>query len=296
MPYYINGKTHVYGIIGSPVEHSFSPAMQNAAFEEAGLNCVYVPFCPHQDSIGEAVAGIRALGLAGVNVTVPYKEAVIHFLDELTEEAVLFGAVNTIINRQGRLSGHNTDGSGFINDLHHGYGYEPSQGPALVLGAGGSARAVVVSLVRAGCPELALVNRSRERAEKLAAVVAGAVGTDILVYPWEPGNPQLAEFARRAGLVVNCTPVGMSGTTGAGFPLPEELPGKGQLAYDLVYNPPRTPFLIRAAGNGARTANGLGMLLHQGALSFEAWTGHRAPLETMRRALKCQALQICKNA
>ncbi len=281
----INGKTMVYGIIGRPVEHSFSPAMQNAAFKETGLNSIYVPFCPELGQIEAAVAGIRALGLAGVNVTVPYKEAVMPYLDELTEEAVLCGAVNTIINRQGRLTGHNTDGTGLISDLRASCSFEPSRRAALILGAGGSARAVALSLAKAGCREMALVNRNRERARNLAAGVTEATGVTVHVFPWEPGHAQLAEFACRADLLVNCTPVGMSGKPGAQLPLPAELPGQGQLAYDLVYNPPRTPFLLLAEKNGARTANGLGMLLHQGAMAFTAWTGLQAPLEVMRRAL-----------
>ncbi|HBX22304.1 MAG TPA: shikimate dehydrogenase [Desulfotomaculum sp.] len=285
----INGKTKVYGIIGHPVEHSFSPAMQNAAFKETGLNNIYVPFCPAPGQIEAAVAGIRALGLAGVNVTVPYKEAVMPYLDELTEEAVLCGAVNTIINRQSRLTGHNTDGTGFICDLRASCNYEPARGSALILGAGGSARAVTVSLAKAGCRELALVNRNWERAQSLAADVTAATGVTVHVFSWQPGQAELAEFARRAGLLVNCTPVGMSGKPGADLPLPAALPGPGQLAYDLVYNPPRTPFLLQAAKNGARTANGLGMLLHQGAIAFTAWTGLQAPLEVMRQALLEQA-------
>ena len=281
----INGKTAVYGIIGNPVEHSSSPAMHNAAFGQTGLNCVYVPFCPATGAVENAVAGIRGLGIAGVNVTVPFKEAVIPFMDDLTDEAVSCGAVNTIINRGGELTGHNTDGSGFMRDLREEYGYDPSGGPALVLGAGGSARAVVVSLLRAGCNELALVNRGRERALDLARAVYQATGATVRVFPWVAQDDGLACFARRAKLLVNCTPVGLTGKPGGGFPLPDELPGRGQMVYDRVYNPPRTPLLTRAEKNGAVVANGLGMLLHQGALSFEAWTGRRAPLETMRRAL-----------
>ena len=285
----VNGKTVVYGIIGRPVGHSFSPAMQNAAFKETGLNSIYVPFGPEPGQIEAAVAGIRALGLAGVNVTVPYKEAVMPYLDELTEEAVLCGAVNTIINRQGKLTGHNTDGTGFICDLRDSCNFEPAGKSALILGAGGSARAVAVSLAGAGCRELALVNRNRERAQNLAADVTKATGVTVHVFPWEPGRAEPAAYARRAGVLVNCTPVGMSGKPGQDFPLPVGLPGPGQLAYDLVYNPPRTPFLLQAEKNRAQTANGLGMLLHQGALAFTAWTGLQAPLKVMRQALLEQA-------
>ena len=202
---------------------------------------------------------------------------------------MLCGAVNTVINRQGRLTGHNTDGAGFISDLRGSCDFEPSRGPALIMGAGGSARAVAVSLAGAGCRELALVNRNRERALKLAAEVTGTTGVAVQVFPWAPGHAELAEFARGAALLVNCTPVGMSTKPNKEFPLPGELPGQGQLAYDLVYNPPSTPFLLLAEQNRAKTANGLGMLLHQGALAFTAWTGLQAPLEVMRRVLLEQA-------
>ncbi|AGL02068.1 shikimate dehydrogenase [Desulfoscipio gibsoniae] len=285
----IDGETLVYGIIGNPVSHSYSPAMQNAALRALGLNGVYVPFSPGRENLVQAVAGLRALGIAGVNVTVPYKEAVIPYLDELTETAALYGAVNTIVNRQGRLTGHNTDGPGFIKDLRKDYGHDPSRGPALVLGAGGSARAVVIALVQAGCPELALVNRNLDRARALADYVAVKTNFKVQVLEWDSGNRHLAEFVRRAALVVNCTPLGMSGKSGGDWPLPAGLPGSGQLAYDLVYNPPVTPFMARATGNGAAAANGLGMLLHQGALSLEAWTGLTAPLGVMQHALQRQA-------
>lgn len=285
----IDGETAVYGLIGHPVAHSYSPAMHNAALAALGLNGVYVPFGVQPENLVAAVAGLRALGIAGVNVTVPYKEAVIPHLDELAETAILYGAVNTIINRQGRLAGHNTDGPGFIKDLREDHGFEPSQGPALVLGAGGSARAVVMALAQAGCPEVAVVNRNRARAEELAKFVHSTTGFEVLVLQWDPGDRPLADFARRAALVVNCTPLGMSGKVQGDLPLPKGLPGSGQLAYDLVYNPPVTRFLARATANGAAVANGLGMLLHQGVLSFEAWTGLAAPVAVMRRALHRQA-------
>ncbi|TYO95069.1 shikimate dehydrogenase [Desulfallas thermosapovorans] len=284
-----NGETAVYGLIGHPVAHSYSPAMHNAALAALGLNGVYVPFGVQPENLVAAMEGLRALGVAGVNVTIPYKEAVMPHLDELAETAILYGAVNTIINRQGRLAGYNTDGPGFIKDLREDHGFEPSQGPALVLGAGGSARAVVMALAQAGCPEVAVVNRNRARAEELAKSVHSKTGLQVLALQWDPGDRLLAGFARRAALVVNCTPLGMSGQVRGDLPLPRGVPGSGQLAYDLVYNPPVTRFLARSAANGAVVANGLGMLLHQGVLSFEAWTGLAAPVAVMRRALYRQA-------
>ncbi|SFH36122.1 shikimate dehydrogenase [Desulfotomaculum arcticum] len=281
-----DGKTRVYSLLGYPVEHSFSPAMQNAAFKSAGLNSVYVPFSPESEKLAAAIAGIRALGIAGANVTVPHKEAVIPLLDNLTEIAMTYGAVNTIVNRGGSLTGHNTDGEGFIQALKKDCGFDPAGGTAVVFGAGGAARAVALALARSGCPGMALVNRSTAKAEKIAGFVCEAIGVQAEVFEWKAGNKELAVWAQKAALMVNCTSIGMSGGAEAAFPLPDELPGSGQLAYDVVYNPTHTVFMQRAERNGAATANGLSMLLRQGALSFEFWTGLTAPLEVMRNALE----------
>lgn len=285
----IDGKTVVYGIIGNPVTHSYSPAMQTAALRELGLNGVYVPFETKSVYIAEAVAGLRALGIAGANVTVPYKEIVRLYMDELDDSVNLYGVVNTIVNRQGRLIGYNTDGPGFIKALQEDQGYDPARGPAMILGAGGAARAVATALAKAGCPELAVVNRHPNRAIALAKTLHAQTGFTAHVLPWDAFDQEMADFARQAKLVVNCTPLGMSGHEAGDWPLPEGLPGKGQLAFDLVYNPTETPFMTRAAANGAAVANGLGMLLHQGALALEAWTGLQAPLAVMRQVLHRQA-------
>jgi len=285
----IDGKTLVYGIIGHPVAHSYSPAMQNAALIELGLNGVYVPFDATPMHVAEAVAGLRALGIAGANVTVPYKEIVKLYMDELAESADFYGVVNTVVNRQGRLIGHNTDGPGFIKALREDQGYDPACGSALLLGAGGAARAVAMALVQAGCPELGVVNRDRNRALSLAQMLHAKTGFTPWVLPWEAGVQELTDLAQQSTLVVNCTTLGMYGHEAGDWPLPDELPGPGQLAYDLVYNPTETPFMARATANGARVDNGLGMLLHQGALALELWTGLSAPVNIMRQALQRQA-------
>jgi len=290
----INGSTAVYGIIGYPVAHSFSPAVQNAALEALGLNGVYLPFSPRPENLQQALEGLRALGIVGANVTVPYKEAVIEYLDQVDTSASVYGAVNTIVNRQGELIGYNTDGAGFIRDLSEQYALVPKEYSALIIGAGGAARAVTTALAQAGCQSLALVNRHGERAIVLAQELSTKTGLTIQTLPWEAQDPQLVSFARQANLVINCTSAGMAvsakdGESGAqsniDWPLPKGLPAFGQLAYDLVYNPPVTPFMTRALANGAKATNGLGMLLHQGALALELWTGLSAPLEVMRKAL-----------
>jgi shikimate dehydrogenase len=276
----ITGKTRVIGIIGSPVEHSLSPAMHNAAFRQLKLDIVYVPFHVQPSQLPGAMAGVRALGVSGLNVTVPHKEAVIPLLDGLSPEARRLGAVNTVVRRGTRLLGHNTDSRGFLAALRASR--IPVAGrSALVIGAGGSARAVVAALAAARCRRTTIVNRTAERAARLAQEFRRGrrAVTDA---PW----PLLLDRTFLGGLdvIVNCTPMGLGGQ------------GLDALAYDatapqcvfvdLVYGAAPTPFLRRARALGRRTQDGLGMLLHQGALAFTLWTGRRAPLATMASALR----------
>ena len=291
----INGSTLVYGVIGYPVAHSFSPAVQNAAFNVLGLNSVYIPFSPAPEYLAQAISGIKTLGISGVNITIPYKEAVMTYLDEIDPDALAYGAVNTIVNRQGVLVGYNTDGPGLIKDLQVGHGFVPEKGAVLILGAGGAARAAVVSLARAGCRSIVLVNRNKERSKALAKELSGKTGLTIPALPWDKNNPQLTSYLANANLIVNCTSAGMAARADfrdggqkaneINWPLADGLPVAGQLAYDLVYNPPQTSFMLRAQSSGAKAANGLGMLLYQGALALELWTGLSAPLKVMREAL-----------
>lgn len=288
MNYLISGRTRVCGLIGYPVEHSFSPAMHNAAFAHLRLDYVYVAFPVKPEDLKDALWGIRALNLAGVNVTVPHKEKVIPFLDELAEGARLIGAVNTVECRGGRLVGHNTDGAGFVRFLTTEAGFDPQGKRALILGAGGAARAVAVYLALSGARELVVANRSHARAEELAGLLNERTPARATALPWSAGGEGAAEMAEAAAasdLIVQTTPLGMhpAESTCPAFPFAVLRPG--QVVVDLVYNPPRTLFMERAARAGARVYNGLGMLLHQGALAFELWTGHKAPLEVMRKAL-----------
>lgn len=283
----INGRTKVCGLFGFPVGHSFSPAMHNAAFQALALDYVYVPFAVAPDSLPAAVAAIKALGLAGVNVTVPHKQAVLPLLDELTEEARLIGAVNTIVPSAGRLRGDNTDGRGFLRALHEKAGFIPAGKTVLILGAGGAARAVAVQLALAGVRKIYLCNRAARRAAELAGLLVENTGVPVEVVAW-PGDTTLAELAgvlRAADLVVQATPLGMCPEQASTVPLPFSSFRAGQVACDLVYNPAETLFMQRAGQAGATVLNGLGMLLHQGALSFTLWTGKAAPVKVMREAL-----------
>ena len=280
----IGGATTLVGLIGRPVAHSVSPAMHNAAFARLGLDWRYVPLPvePRAQAVGEAVRGLRALGLRGANVTVPHKQAVIPFLDRLGPAAAAIGAVNTItVEHDGTLTGDNTDAPGFVADLR-AHGVAPAGRRVLVLGAGGSARAVVYGLAEAGAAQITVLNRTPERAADLVASLQPAFPACTLASGSRPGD--LARCAPEAQIIVNCTSLGMSPVIDAS-PWEDDVPlAPDQMVYDLVYNPPHTRFMAQAAAAGARAVGGLGMLIRQGALSFERWTGLHAPLDAMRAA------------
>lgn len=279
----ITGKTKVFGIFGYPVEHSASPLMHNAAFEACGLDCVYVPFPVPPGQLKAAVAGVRAMGLGGVNVTIPHKEAVAEILDDISPEAKLTGAVNTIINTDGRLTGYNTDGRGFLRSLEEEAGFLVQGKTVLILGAGGAARGVAVQLALAGAEKITIANRRPERSTAIADVVAGNTGAAAEVN--DLAEKALAGAITAADLIVNTTPLGMFPGTEAMPPLPVELLGNRHLVADLIYNPTETTLLQKARAAGAQTLGGLGMLLYQGAIAFELWTGQKAPVSIMRQAL-----------
>jgi shikimate dehydrogenase len=288
----ISAKTILVGLIGWPVSHSVSPAMHNAAFAALGLDWRYVPLPvdPAQpDAVGDAVRGMRALGLRGINVTVPHKEAVLPFLDRIEPAAQAMRAVNTIaVESDGALTGDNTDAPGFIADLRE-HGVDPSGLDVLVLGAGGSARAIVYGLAQAGARRITIANRSVERAQLLIDDLrAFLAATTAAVTPLPDG---LAHAATTADLIVNCTSLGMTPrheTT----PWPHDLALRPtQIVYDLVYNPADTQLLHQASAQGARAIGGLGMLIWQGALAFERWTGERAPVTVMRSAAEAELAQ-----
>ena len=285
----ITGKTILVGLFGYPVGHSVSPAMHNAAFAELGMNWCYVPLpvaTEPAERIGEAVRGLRAMGFRGANVTVPHKQNVMPFLDKLTEAASAIGAVNTIIvENDGTLIGDNTDAPGFIADLH-AHHVDPKGKRVAVLGAGGSARAVVYGLAEAGAREIMLFNRTRDRAEVLAAEMWGRFPNTRFVAHELPGDiPGTAEYAE---LIVNCTSLGMTPKID-GLPWDEKVPfSASQVVYDLVYNPVETRLLALARGDGATVINGLGMLIWQAALAFERWTGQKPFVHVMTEAALMQ--------
>ena len=283
----IDGQTQLVGVMGWPVEHSLSPVMHNAAFDALGMNWRYVAFPVRPGQLGEAIEGLKALGFRGTNVTVPHKEAVISHLDQIPPRVKQFGAVNTIIvdrdeKGQCTLSGENTDVQGFVHALAQ-QGFDVKGQRVLIVGAGGGARGVVYGLRGAGAASVMVLNRTPERAEALVADLsaqghATRLGSAAL-------TPEALEgYAADVDLLVNTTTVGMWPHT-EGSVWPERRPLPPHLAVcDLVYRPLETRLLQQARAAGALVLDGLGMLIAQGALSFEMWTGAWPPEDVMRAA------------
>jgi shikimate dehydrogenase len=279
----VTGKTRVAGIIGFPVAHSLSPVMHNAAFAALGLDWVYVPFPVPPEGLQAAVAGLRALGVAGFSVTIPHKVAILPFLDRISPEAELIGAVNTVALRDGLLTGFNTDGIGLLAALAGKLGFSASGRSILVLGAGGAARSAVVALAGAGALRIDVANRSPEGADTLVRSVSGRLpGCALVAHSLESlARPQ---YLNAFDLIVNTTSVGMKGDSFRGLILSGLKPGL--VVYDMVYAPPVTPLLAQAESCGITAANGLGMLVAQGEAAFAIWTGVAAPGGCMERALQ----------
>jgi shikimate dehydrogenase len=272
--------TRVVGIIGDPVRHSLSPALHNAAFAALDLDWVYLAFPVAEGEVEVALDGMRALGLEGLSVTMPHKQAVAAKVDRLSPAARRLGAVNTVVRRGRELVGETTDGDGFILALANDEGWDPAGRRCAVLGTGGGARAVVLALAEAGAAEVAVIGRRPEAVEAAVSLAgpAGVAGT--------------IERVATADLVVNATPVGMAGLVGLDGRLSSDLPfeltgdrlAAGQVVVDLIYTPRSTPLLSEARARGALAVNGLGMLIHQAALQFRLWTGEEPPLEAMSAA------------
>jgi len=272
----LSGRTRIYGIIGCPVEHSFSPLMQNAAFDALKIDARYLAFSVKPEQIPQAIAGIRALNIHGVNVTVPHKSSVISCLDEISPLAKLIGAVNTIKNVRGRLIGTNTDVSGFIRSLET-LNFSPKHKSIALLGAGGSARAVLAGLADAGATCIFIHNRTVGRAESL-----------VTKFSQKFPDTQLKSVSVKTiletplDLLVNTTTVGMETDSS---PLDLSQCRKIKHLADLIYSPPQTRLLKQAEELGIPAINGMGMLLYQGCDAFTFWTAQPAPETVMQEQL-----------
>lgn len=267
----LSGTTKITGLFGYPVEHTLSPAMHNAAFEALGIDYCYVAFPVHPDYLKDAVRSIRALNLSGVNVTIPHKETVIPFLDEVDEEASFIGAVNTIVNSQGSLIGYNTDGRGFIQSLSES-GILIEGKVVLVLGAGGASRAISY-YVSQKATELILFDIDTGKTKKLMH--------DLKKIRDNISSVENIVTAERYDIIINATPLGLKNEDP--LPLHTSLLNPNQTVCDLIYQ--KTQLLEDASQKGCATLNGLGMLLWQGVFAFELWTGKKPPVDVMRNAL-----------
>ncbi|MFC4766283.1 shikimate dehydrogenase [Effusibacillus consociatus] len=267
------------GLFGHPVRHSRSPQMQNAAFREKGLSFVYTVFDVLPERLEAAVESIRVLGMRGVNVTIPHKVDVMNYLDRITPEAEMIGAVNTIVNENGELVGHNTDGSGYVRSLIEETALSLPESKVLILGAGGASRAVAVSMALKGVKEIFIANRTREKGDELAARIASYCPAHSVSYE------DLPSLTNQVQLVINTTSVGMSPNIEE-TPIDPSLLHEGLVVSDLIYNPRETLLLKEARQRGAQTHGGLGMFIYQGAEAFTLWTGVEAPIEVMRKQLE----------
>ena len=267
----ITGRTKITGIFGYPVDHTLSPAMHNASFEALGLDYCYIPLPVHPDNLADAVQAIRALNIAGVNITVPHKEKVIPLLDTVDKEALFIGAVNTIVNSEGRLAGYNTDGKGFMQSLDEN-GISVQNKKILIAGAGGAARAVSYYLCMKA-KNIFLYGRTKMKADQLADDLKKIQNNISTV----DNTFNIGDY----DIIINATPLGLK--EGDALPFDTKQLRPEQVVCDLIYK--QTPLLREASKKGCITLNGLGMLLWQGVLAFELWTGKKPPVEVMRNAL-----------
>jgi len=279
----VNGNTRVFAVLGDPIEQSLSPVMYNAAFSALGMDCVYIALKVKKSQLAEAVQGLKDKGIQGGNVTMPLKREIIPYLDELTKEAHLIGAVNTLYWHEGRLWGDNTDGTGFLKALLITKPDLLKLNGALLLGAGGAARAIGVILALAGMKNFTIVNRTREKAKELASLLE-SLGAIASVREWQSEGIKDAFYENR--LLINTTPLGMHSQEKEGLPIVEKWFNKEQFVVDLIYKPRETLFLQKAKLRGCQTLNGLSMLLYQGMIAFEKWSGQKAPQEAMANALE----------
>jgi shikimate dehydrogenase len=280
----IKATTKIYGIFGHPVHHSLSPAMHNSAFSALGLDCVYVAFDVSPGEIDKAAQAIRTLGIKGINITIPHKESIIPHLDKIAPDAELMGAVNTVKNDGGELAGYNTDVGGFLRAVEEDLGIKPKGLSVLLAGAGGAARAVISAFCMNGAERIYIANRTYDKGMKLASEF-GKKFKKIKIEPVALDDEKaIRAKLTEADILVNSTSAGMEGRETIDLPL--DALKKSAAVYDLVYKPRETSLVKEARRLGHRASGGLGMLLYQGALSFEIWTGRDAPVSVMRKAIE----------
>ncbi len=276
----ISGETKNLGVIGWPIVHSLSPAMQAAAIRAAGIDYAYIAMPVHPEALTQAVAGLRSLGFRGFNVTIPHKTAIIECLDKIDEDARRIGAVNTVVIEDGRLSGHNTDVTGFLRGLSR-QGMTVRGKRAALFGAGGAARAVIWGLAKEGAERITVGVRDEMKARAALADLASVVNLEV--FSWE--DTAFRDALKNAALLVNSTPLGMTPKLEAIPPVDWNLVQPSAFVYDIIYTPARTRFLQEAEARGHRVLNGTSMLVGQGAEALALWTGIQPDEAAMERAL-----------
>lgn len=276
----ITGTTKTVGILGYPVGHSLSPLMHNAAFAALELDYTYIPLPVHPDDLGQAVAGLKTMGFVGANVTIPHKVSIMPYLDELDRSAELVGAVNTLVIKKGRCIGYNTDAQGFIQSLT-AKNITMKGKNAVIMGAGGAARAVACGLIEHGIDRIMIGTRSAVKAQEFVKLFPA--GNPLQGCDWQ--EQLFTDALGQCDILINCTPIGMSSTNQIALPINWQNVKIGASVCDLIYNPPLTQFLTDAQNRGHIVISGAGMLVEQGALAFELWTGETAPRNIMSEIL-----------
>lgn len=276
-----NYKAELVGVFGHPVAENPTIVMQEAAFLALGLNWRYLTIEVYPEDLADAVKGLRAFNMAGINLTIPHKVNILQYLDEVAKDAQLMGAVNTVRRVGDKLIGENTDGKGFLRSLVEDAGVDPVSKRVVVLGAGGAARAITVELALAGAAHITVVNRSEERGRELVELLNSRTPTSAEFIAWR------GTYALPPGtnVLVNATSIGLYPNVDDRPDIDYDAIASNMVVCDVIPNPPRTPFLKEAAARSAQTLDGLGMLVYQGAIAFKMWTGQEAPVEVMHRAL-----------
>jgi shikimate dehydrogenase len=275
-------RAELVGAFGDPIDENPTGIMQEAAFEAAGLNWRYLLLRVTAEDLSSAISGLRAMRFRGINLTIPHKVAVLRYLDEVAPDAALIGAVNTVRRSADRLIGENTDGKGFLRSVCEDTRVDPSGKRIVFLGAGGAARAMSVELALAGASHITIVNRTQSRGEELVRTLNVRTPAKAEFVQWVGDYPVPPE----ADILVNATSIGLYPNTGDKPPVMMATVGPGLLVCDVIPNPPQTAFLTSAAARGARTLDGLGMLVYQGAIAFKLWTGLEPSIPVMRQALE----------
>ncbi|MBU1598727.1 shikimate dehydrogenase [bacterium] len=281
----ITGKTKIVGLMGYPVSHTISPAIHNAAFSTLGLDWIYLPFEVRPEYLKEAIFGLKPLGMAGVNITIPHKVQALAYMDALSEEAKIIGAINTIVVKEEGLFGDNTDGKGFISSIKE-TGFSVSKKRVVLIGAGGAGRAISISLAREGVQTIYISDTDKEKCESLIGYIKNRF--DILTLEMKD-----LSVIVDIDLLINATPCGMKEDDH--LPIDPSFIHPDLLVYDLIYNPQKTRLLEEAERKGAKTFSGLAMLVYQAALSFSAWTGIRPPIDVMMNAAKSYQVAFKRN-